>query len=106
MGSSFAASSNNIMLNDVSWIVDTGASDHMTPHAHLFSSMRRPEKSILIGFPDGHTKEVKYVGTIMINNELELRDVLYVPDFKHSLLSMSKLLNDYRLAAYFSAHGF
>ena len=78
----------------------------MTPHAHLFTSLRRLGKSIVISFPDGHTKRVNYVGDIMINNELELNDVLHVPEFKHSLLSMSKLLNDYRIAAYFSAHGF
>jgi len=42
----------------------------------------------------------------MINSELELKDVLYVPKYKHSLLSVSKILNDYRIAAYFSAYGF
>jgi len=104
--SSCTALTNNVMMNNVKWMVDTGASDHMTPHAHLSTSLRRSEKSIVVSFLDGHTRRVNYVGDIVINSELELKDVLYVPKFKHSLLSVSKLLNDHNIATSFLAHKF
>ena len=82
VASSLTALSNTVMLNAISWIVDTRASDHITAHARLFSSIRKPEKSIIIGFPDAHTKTVSYIGNIKINSEIELKDVPYVPVLK------------------------
>jgi len=105
MASSFIALSNTVMLNTISWMVDTGASDHVTAHAQLFSSMK-PEKSSVIRFPDGHTKAVSYIGNIKINSEFELNDVLYVLDFKHNQLLVSKILSDSSLVTYFTVHGF
>ncbi|GJW47249.1 hypothetical protein Tco_0078895 [Tanacetum coccineum] len=40
----------------VDWIVDTGASDHMSPHLHLFHSIRVLKKPIKIRLPDGTSK--------------------------------------------------
>ncbi|GJV35439.1 retrovirus-related pol polyprotein from transposon TNT 1-94 [Tanacetum coccineum] len=66
----------------VDWIVDTGASDHMSPHLHLFHSLRVLKKPIKIRLPDGTSKWVEKVGHIRINNLLTLHNVFYVPDFK------------------------
>lgn len=41
---------------------------------------------------DGSIKGVKEVGTVNLNGNIILRDVLYVLDFKHNLLYVSKLL--------------
>ncbi|GJV47863.1 hypothetical protein Tco_1438075 [Tanacetum coccineum] len=40
----------------VDWIMDTGASDHMSPHLHLFHSIRVLKKPIKIRLPDGTSK--------------------------------------------------
>ncbi|GKC00994.1 hypothetical protein Tco_0987130 [Tanacetum coccineum] len=42
----------------VYWIVDTGASDHMSPHLHLFHSIRVLKKPIKIRLPGGTSKWV------------------------------------------------
>ena len=79
---------------DVSWIVDTGASDHMSSQLPLFNQKRILQKPILIRLSDGNTKTVTMVGNIKIHPKIILKDVLYVKDFKYSLLSISKLLED------------
>jgi len=105
--SSFTVSSSNtVLLNTVSWIIDSGASDHVTPHIQLFSSIKKSNKPIIIGFPDGTTKLVTSTGDVPITDGIILKDVLYVPDFKHSLLSVSEILGDTKLVAYFTTNGF
>lgn len=46
--------------------------------------------------------KVEYIGDISIAKEVILRDVLYIPDFKYNLLSVSALLKDERFAVSFS----
>jgi len=67
--------------------------------------MKKLNKTFVIGFPDGHTKTVNYVRDTRINSVIELKNVVFVLDFKHSLLSVSKILNDSKLVAYFTTHG-
>ncbi|GJT35233.1 retrovirus-related pol polyprotein from transposon TNT 1-94 [Tanacetum coccineum] len=38
------------------WISDTGASDHMSPHLHLFISVKTLQQPIIVHLPDGRTK--------------------------------------------------
>ena len=68
------------------WIVDTGASDHMSPHLDLFVSKQFLSRPIKVSLPDGSMKEVKIVGSIVLHPNIILREVLYVPEFKYSLL--------------------
>ncbi|GJZ61198.1 hypothetical protein Tco_0617335 [Tanacetum coccineum] len=67
---------------EIDWVVDTGASDHMCPHLHLFQCIRILKKPIKIKLPDGTCKWVTQVGNIRINDSLILTDVFYVSDFK------------------------
>ncbi|GKC94116.1 pyridoxal 5'-phosphate synthase-like subunit PDX1.2, partial [Tanacetum coccineum] len=85
----------------IDWIVDTGASDHMSPYLHLFQSIRILKKPIRIKLPDGTSKWVDKVGSIQINSSLILHNVFYVPDFKVNLLSVGKLLKSQNLIAVF-----
>ena len=85
----------------VDWIVDTGASDHMSPHLHLFKSIRVLKCPIRIKLPDGTSKLVTRVGSIQINTNLTLHNVFYVPDFQVNLLSVGKLLKTQSLIAIF-----
>nr|GEW70503.1 hypothetical protein [Tanacetum cinerariifolium] len=85
----------------IDWIVDTGASDHMSPYLHLFQSIRILKKPIRIKLPDGTSKWVDKVGHIQINSSLILHNVFYVPEFKVNLLSVGKLLKTQSLIAIF-----
>nr|GFB04448.1 hypothetical protein [Tanacetum cinerariifolium] len=70
------------------------ASDHMSPHLHLFHSIRVLKRPIKIRLPDGTSKCIKKVGHIRINSSLTLHNVFYVPDFKVNLLSVGEIASN------------
>ncbi|KAK9666606.1 hypothetical protein RND81_14G197700 [Saponaria officinalis] len=76
----------------VSWIMNSGATDHMSSQKHLFRGLKSLPTPVTICLPDGTTKTVVECGNVMLNSEVTLYDVLLVPDFKHNLISVSKLL--------------
>ncbi|XP_071695390.1 uncharacterized protein [Rutidosis leptorrhynchoides] len=61
------------------WIVDTGASDHISPYIHLFQSIRDLSTPIRVKLPDGNSKWVTKVGTVQITPNLIISDVFFVP---------------------------
>ncbi|GJY21662.1 pyridoxal 5'-phosphate synthase-like subunit PDX1.2, partial [Tanacetum coccineum] len=93
----------NVILD---WISDTGASDHMSPHLHLFVSVKTLKHPIIIHITDGRTKTVTLVGQVKITPFLTLNNVFYVPDFQLNLLSVSRLIRDQGLDAHFYLNDF
>jgi len=77
-----------------SWIINTGASDHMTFNLDLFSTTTSLHNPVFVTLPDATLKTVTTIGNIPISSSLTLHDVLYVPDFKYNLLSVGKFLTD------------
>ncbi|KAL0408068.1 UNVERIFIED_CONTAM: hypothetical protein Sradi_1741200 [Sesamum radiatum] len=73
------------------WIVDTGATNHMCAHKSLLQSILTPSNPTCVHLPDGITQSVTHTGTIHLHPTLTLKDVLYVPEFKYNLLSVSTL---------------
>lgn len=88
------------------WIVDTGATDHMSPYLHLFTSIRVLKKPIKMLLPDGTCKLVTKIGSVQLNPSLILSNVFYVPDFQINLLSVGKLLQFKHLIAVFHSEWF
>lgn len=85
----------NAMAKRDSWVIDSGASDHMS-HAHINrpSQFKEVSKGSKIYLPNGETSDISYKGCVTLANGLQLRDVLHVPTFKYNLLSISKLTKD------------
>lgn len=73
------------------WILDSGATDHISPHLHFFFSYRPVSKPCYITLPNGDKTLVKHIGTVHLTNDLQLHDVLHVPTFSFNLISVSKL---------------
>ena len=73
------------------WIIDTGASHHMTGNLNMLENVRKCNKEPKINLPTGETSNITHVGDVVLRNNLTLRNVLYVPTFKHNLLSVRKL---------------
>lgn len=98
-------------LNDVgkdvfdTWIVDSGAIDHMIYDIRLFSSYRSLRKPIKVVLPDGTLKTVEIAGKIQINKDLVVDDVLLVEGFKQNLLSVTKLLDQNKLVGRIESNG-
>lgn len=76
------------------WIIDSGASDHMTPCIHNLSQPSLTQNLRKINLPTGDTASISHIGDVHRANGLELKQVLCVPHFKHSLLSVQKLIKD------------
>ncbi|XP_074300103.1 uncharacterized protein LOC141631313 [Silene latifolia] len=80
------------LLHASSWIIDTGASDHMTANSTLLHDIRDLDRPILVYLPDGTTKSVPQIGTMHLTDHLILHNVFIVPGFKKNLLSVGTLL--------------
>ena len=77
-----------------SWIIDSGASDHVTHRENWLENVKTKSDYTSVTIPNGETLEVKRVGDIHLSKGFSLKDVLSVPDFNCNLLSVSKITRD------------
>ncbi|XP_019230495.1 PREDICTED: uncharacterized protein LOC109211411 [Nicotiana attenuata] len=94
------------LLSDASlceWVVDTGASHHITCHKEILSNIENIEQhgNHKVQVPTGSKCIITHKGNTPILQGYELKDVLYVPDFKFNLLSVSKLTKELLCCALF-----
>ncbi|KAH9718013.1 retrovirus-related pol polyprotein from transposon RE1 [Citrus sinensis] len=75
------------------WILDTGASRHMTGSRELMTDLQNIGPSP-IGLPNGTCSHAQGEGTVEFGNNLRLNHVLYVPDLNCNLISLACLIND------------
>ncbi|XP_074266402.1 uncharacterized protein LOC141589669 [Silene latifolia] len=92
-------STNSVLVSDrlsgmTSWIIDTGASNHVTGDISCLldcqSISPRP-----VGLPNGQRVESTVMGSVYINATLTLSRVLYVPSLTCNLLSVPQLASDH-----------
>ncbi|KAL2939003.1 Retrovirus-related Pol polyprotein from transposon RE2 [Bienertia sinuspersici] len=91
-------------LSKNEWVIDTGATDHMICDENQLSNVIRPKRNSKINLPDGKSVGITYVGTLTLENQLELKHVLCVPEFKHNLLSVTRLTKDNNCKVVFGAN--
>ena len=84
------------------WIIDSGATDHMTSCSKLFSSYNPSAGNQKIKIADGSFSAVIGTGSIYISSSLVLKNVLYVPNLSCNLLFKSKITCDNKCVAKFS----
>ena len=87
------------------WIIDSGASRHICVDRSSFPTLKQLHNST-VTLPNHTTIPVHFHGNIKICETLTLRDVLYVPDFKFNLISVSVLTANSKLVLVFSNDGF
>ena len=76
------------------WIVDSGATDHITWSYNLLIDAVKSTREPKLNLPTGDTSVISHSGKVKLENNLMLKNVLYVPTFKHNLLSVQKLIKD------------
>ncbi|KAK4422998.1 hypothetical protein Salat_1882400 [Sesamum alatum] len=54
------------------WIMDMGATNHMSGNLELFSKFSIPDKAIKISLPDRSKKDVKLIGEVVLSNTITL----------------------------------
>ncbi|XP_019224054.1 PREDICTED: uncharacterized protein LOC109205763 [Nicotiana attenuata] len=80
-------------VNGIVWIIDSGATDHMTSIKSLLFDIITLPIPYLVPLPNGYKVKVTNVGSLALFPDLILHNVLYIPSFKHNLISVHKLLN-------------
>jgi len=73
------------------WILDSGASEHMSSKSSFLHDLSRLEYPMMINLPDGTQVEVTHKGKLRVTDGLILNNVLLVPEFKLNLLSIKRL---------------
>jgi len=84
------------------WIIDSGASTHISCCKSFFTSME--PCSTTIRLPNKQVFEVKTAGTIRLSEFIELKNVLYIPEFSFNLISVSALTRDLPINLSFSTN--
>lgn len=81
----------NLSIHDTCWLIDFGASRHITGSLHLFTNLQATHASSTVILPNGTIKSVSHIGDIHLCDHLVLKDVLYVPSFTYNLISVNRL---------------
>lgn len=74
----------------IPWVLDSGATDHICNNLKMFDSYYNI-RSLAVRLPNGNSICANKAGTIRINADLVLTDVLYLPEFNLNLVSIPKL---------------
>jgi transposase InsO family protein len=102
-GISNSALNLSVVTRGRDWIIDTGATDHMTCERHVFTNFffgGSNSKTIIIN-ANGVPSPIEGVGTVSLSPSLSISDVLFVPTLNCNLLSVSKLLKSHSCVAMF-----
>ena len=90
--------------HDISWVIDSRASAHMTGTPSVLTSYR-PNPSIpAVHIVDGRPCLVHDSGTSQASSAIPLHHVLYVPGFPKNLLSISAITKTLHCGVFFYPH--
>jgi hypothetical protein len=83
------------IIEDDMWIIDSGASRHMTGDQARLSNLNENKTSCKIELGDKNTYPIEEIGQTSVKlktgNNVHLRNVLYVPGLENNLVSISCL---------------
>jgi hypothetical protein len=84
-----------VTLGEDTWIIDSGASKHMTGQKNTLSIIIEKESSQKVSLGDDYQYPIKGIGEATYKFDsgtlMRMKDVLYVPGLKKNLLSNSSL---------------
>jgi hypothetical protein len=82
-------------ISQLNWILDSGASKHVTGASCEFESYMQypPTRKETIQTADGTSQSIKGIGTVQCTPSIKLSSVLHVPAFPVNLVSLSALVD-------------
>ncbi|XP_055806853.1 uncharacterized protein LOC129875577 [Solanum dulcamara] len=92
-------------LKQNTWIIDSGASEHMCFDPNSFLFLKPLPMPLNINLPNSFKVSVTHIGSISILPGQVITDVLLVPDFKYNLLSIYKFYVQFQYDVLFTATG-
>jgi len=75
------------------WLLDSGASTHMTGETNLLTSIENINP-VIIDFPNGEKTGADKQGTVTLGKGLKLHKTLFVPSLRCNLISVSRICED------------
>jgi hypothetical protein len=98
-----SALSGSVTPKEDTWLIDSGASKHMTGQRNILSCISEKKFSQKVTIGDDYQYSIKGVGEsnqkLNLGNSLKMKNVLYVPGLTKNLLSISNLeKKDFRVA--------
>ena len=101
---SYALSASNSPFSS-SWIIDSGATDHMTHSPIRFTTYNPCPGNRKIVVADGSSVTVAGQGTVNLQPSLYLKNVLHVPKLSTNLISIHQITKDLNCkVTFFSTH--
>ena len=79
--------------NDLGWIIDTGASNHVTCDLSLLTNVTNVSHCP-VGLPDGKNANASKIGSVILQGGLKIDNVLYVPQLNCNLISVTQLSDE------------
>ncbi|XP_019177669.1 PREDICTED: uncharacterized protein LOC109172881 [Ipomoea nil] len=84
------------------WILDSGATDHIACSIELFDEYYNVEGDE-VSLSNWSRIKVRNRGTVRLGHDLLLKDVMHIPTFHFNIVSVSKLLQDKSYSLTFSS---
>jgi hypothetical protein len=88
------ASKQSVVSSSNKWVIDSGATNHMTGNPQNFFSFEKYNTLSSVTIVDGTTYTIKGFGTIKTISFITLSFALSLPNLAFNLISMSKLTKD------------
>lgn len=73
------------------WIIDTGAFQHMTRNVIFLKNTPKYTSDQFVTIPSGNFSKVQGIGDITFFDNIFLKNVLFIPEFKVNLIAVNKL---------------
>ncbi|XP_016450806.1 uncharacterized protein LOC107775569 [Nicotiana tabacum] len=92
-------------LNSDTWIIDSGASEHMCFDPNSFLFLTQLPLPLNINLPNSFKEIFTHIRSVSILPGHVLNNILHVPDFKYNLLSVHRFCNQFKYDVLFTSIG-
>lgn len=94
IGMIFCVPTSHFNSKSSSWIINLGESSHIAYNLYLLILMSVNLSSKFVLLPNNQKVFVSAIGSVNLSPSLGVQNVLYIPTFSVSLISVSSLLRD------------
>ena len=88
------------------WILDSGASDHISGNKSSFSSISFAKTPHFVTVVNGSKVASQGIGQVSLSPSLKLNSVLFIPHCPYNLISLSQLTRSLNCSVTFDANSF